>query len=335
MQRILSIMAVALVVMVTAVDFAEARRAGGGFGSRGSRTFSTAPVTRTAPTPAAPIERTMTPRQNAPAATSPTTQNPAANRPGFFSGFGGSMLGGLLMGGLFGMLLGHGFGGGIGFLGMLLQLGLIVLVVSFAMRLFGRGQRPAYSAPSASASSSQSPASAAAPGSFRIPRIGEGLGGLGASAAAASATASAAPTNGKTDEIGIAQNDLDRFEAMLKELQAAYAAEDYAALRRLTTPEAMSYLAEELSENATKGLKNDVRDVHLVQGDVAEAWREGSSDYATVAMRYESIDVMRDRATGRVVSGDAERPTEAVELWTFLRKPAGDWQISAIQAVEE
>ncbi|APG84928.1 TIM44-like domain-containing protein [Sinorhizobium americanum] len=328
MQRILSIMAVALVVMVTAVDFAEARRAGGGFGSRGSRTFSTAPVTRTAPTPAAPIERTMTPRQNAPAAASPTTQNRATNRPGFFNSFGGSMLGGLLMGGLFGMLLGHGFGGGIGFLGLLLQLGLIVLVVSFAMRLFGRGQSPAYSAPSASASS----ASAAGPGSFRIPRIGEGL---GASAAAASATASAAATNGKTDEIGIAQNDLDRFEAMLKELQAAYAAEDYAALRRLTTPEAMSYLAEELSENATKGLKNDVRDVHLVQGDVAEAWREGSSDYATVAMRYESIDVMRDRATGRVVGGDAERPTEAVELWTFLRKPGGDWQVSAIQAVEE
>jgi predicted lipid-binding transport protein (Tim44 family) len=52
-------------------------------------------------------------------------------------------------------------------------------------------------------------------------------------------------------------------------------------------------------------------------------------------MRYESIDVLRDRATGRVVSGDAERPTEAVELWTFLRKPGSDWQVSAIQSVEE
>jgi predicted lipid-binding transport protein (Tim44 family) len=97
----------------------------------------------------------------------------------------------------------------------------------------------------------------------------------------------------------------------------------------------MSYLAEELGENATKGVRNEVRDVHLVQGDVAEAWNESGTDYATVAMRYESIDVMLDRATGRVVSGDAERPTEAVELWTFVRKAGGDWQVSAIQAVEE
>nr|WP_037434221.1 Tim44 domain-containing protein [Sinorhizobium fredii] len=329
MQRILSLMAVALVVMLAVVDVAEARRAGGGFGSRGSRTFSTAPVTRTAPTSAAPIERTMTPRQNAPSAASPTTQNRTANRPGFFNSFGGSMLGGLLMGGLFGMLLGHGFGGGIGFLGLLLQLGLIFLVVTFAMRLFGRGRSPAYAR-----SSVQSSAAATAPSSFRIPGIGEGSGGLDASAAATSATASTSAVGAQTDEIGIEQRDLDRFETMLKELQAAYAAEDYAALRRLTTPEAMSYLAEELGENATNGLKNDVRDVHLVQGDVAEAWNESGADYATVAMRYESIDVMRDRATGRVVSGDAEHPTEAVELWTFVRKLRGDWQVSAIQAVE-
>ena len=69
--------------------------------------------------------------------------------------------------------------------------------------------------------------------------------------------------------------------------------------RKLTTPEAMSWLAEELSDNATKGLKNEVRNVHLVQGDVAESWNEAGDDYATVAMRYESIDVTRDRATGR------------------------------------
>lgn len=334
--------AVGLMVMLTVVDVAEARRAGGGFGSRGSRTFFAPPVTRTAPTNAAPIDRTMTPRQNAEpsTATNPAAQNRTTNpRPGFFNGFGGSMLGGLMMGGLIGMLLGHGLGGGIGFLGLLLQLGLIVLVISLAMRFFGRGQRPAYSAPSASARSS---AMAADSPSFRIPRIGEGMSGQGdraAAAASASARSSASapasgPASGKTDEIGIGQHDLDRFEAMLKEVQAAYGAEDYATLRRLTTPEAMSYLAEELSENATKGLKNDVRDVHLVQGDVAEAWREDGTDYATVAMRYESIDVMRDRATSRVVSGDPDRQTEAVELWTFLRRPGADWQVSAIQGVE-
>jgi predicted lipid-binding transport protein (Tim44 family) len=48
-------------------------------------------------------------------------------------------------------------------------------------------------------------------------------------------------------------------------------------------------------------------------------------------MRYESRDVMRDRATGNVVSGDPEAVTEATELWTFVRPRNGDWKLSAIQ----
>ncbi|MDX0809625.1 hypothetical protein GOD80_31735 [Sinorhizobium medicae] len=327
--RVLAIAAIGVAAMLTVVDVADARRAGGGFGSRGSRTFSAPPATRTAPAPAAPIDRTMTPRQNAQpsTATSPATQNRTGNaRPGFFSGFGGSMIGGLMMGGLIGMLLGHGIGGGVGFLGLLLQVGLVVLLISLAMRFFGRNQRPAYSAPSATARTS---ATAGNPPSFRIPRIGEAVG-----SAAAPRSPAAAPAYGGGEEISVGQDDLDRFETMLKGVQAAYGAEDYAALRRLTTPEAMSYLAEELSDNATKGLKNEVRDVHLVQGDLAEAWRGDGRDYATVAMRYESVDVIRDRATGDVVSGDADRPTEAVEIWTFVRRPGADWQVSAIQGVE-
>lgn len=330
--RVLAVAAVALAAMLTVADLAEARRAGGGFGSRGNRTFSMPPATRTAPTNAAPIERTMTPRQNADpsAATRPAAQSQtAARRPGLFGGFGGSILGGLMMGGLIGMLLGHGLGGGIGFLGLLLQLGLVIAAVSLAMRFFGRGARPAYSAPSAA----RDHAAASGSPSFRIPGIGEGVAG-NVGAPIAPGPSKPAKSAWDNDEIGIGQGDLEHFETMLKQVQAAYAAEDYPALRRLTTPEAMSYLAEELGENATKGLRNEVRDVHLVQGDVAEAWRENGTDYATVAMRYESIDVMRDRATGIVVSGDPDHPTEAVELWTFQRRHGADWQLSAIQAVE-
>jgi hypothetical protein len=36
--------------------------------------------------------------------------------------------------------------------------------------------------------------------------------------------------------------------------------------------------------------------VKLLQGDVAEAWREGDDDYATVAMRYSMVDRTLDRA---------------------------------------
>jgi len=312
--RGLAMLAMALVVMMTVVDVAEARRAGGGFGSRGTRTFSTPSTTRTAPTGAQPIDRTMTRQQPAQpsAGRNATATNP---RPGLFGGLGGSLLGGLMLGGLVGMLLGHGLGGGIGFLGLILQVLLIAGVFLFLRRMFAQRGAPAYAGGADARSQYRDGGS-----DFEIPRIGGGR--------------QAAPQAKPGDEIGIGQADLDRFETMLKELQAAYAAEDFRTLRQITTPEAMSYLAEEIGDNATQGLRNEVRDIHLVQGDVAEAWREGTDDYATVAMRYESIDVMRDRSTGRVVSGDPDNLTEAVEIWTFVRRNGGEWKVSAIQGVE-
>ncbi|MDO9416314.1 Tim44 domain-containing protein [Pararhizobium sp.] len=321
--RVLALVAVGMMLSLTVVDLAEARRAGSGFGSRGTRTFTTPQTTRTAPGDANPITQTMTPRNGVQQQTPAGQTGAAARRPGLFGGFGGSMLGGLVAGGLIGMLIGNGLGGGIGFLGLLLQMALLIGVVTLAMRFFARRQeQPAQSGSGVAASgvSTRSPASGSGLPSFTIPRIGGALGGGAAKTA---------------DEIGIKPFDLDRFETLLKDVQAAYAGENYAELRRMTTPEAMSYLAEELSDNATRGLKNEVRDVHLVQGDVAESWREGNLDYATVAMRYESIDVVRERATGRVVEGDPDKLTEAVELWTFVRKPGSEWQVSAIQGVSD
>ena len=308
----MAVLAIALMTVATTVDVADARRAGGGFGSRGTRTFSMPSTTRTAPTEALPIDRTMTRQQSAQPSASRDTSF-ASRRPGLFGGFGGSLLGGLMFGGLFGMLLGHGFGGGAGFLGLILQVAIIAGLFVFLRRLFAQRSAPAYAGNARSAYQNGS-------SDFEIPRIGGGQ-------------RQAAPQPQSGDEIGIRQADLDRFESLLKALQAAYAAEDFRTLRQITTSEAMSYLAEEIGDNATKGLSNEVRDIHLVQGDVAEAWREGADDYATVAMRYESIDVMRDRASGRIVSGDPDRLTEAVEIWTFVRQGGGDWKVSAIQGV--
>jgi len=73
---------------------------------------------------------------------------------------------------------------------------------------------------------------------------------------------------------------------------------------------------------------NRLSDVKLLQGDLAEAWREGDTDYATVALRYSLVDQMVDRASGRVVEGG---PDEATEVWTFMRKRGGQWILSAIQ----
>jgi predicted lipid-binding transport protein (Tim44 family) len=327
-KHVLSVLAVGMVVSLAAVDFAEARRAGGsGFGSRGTRTFAAPPSTNTAPAPAAPIQRSMTPNQ----ATNPAAQNAARpqnaapqQRRGLFGGIGGGILGGLFLGGLFGMMMGHGFGGMAGMLGMLFQILLIGGLIFLAMRLFARRQQPATGAAS---SRSDYSAPQGNPGGFKIPQMGS----LGGGAAAASASAQPRAASAVTDEIGITSRDLDLFEKLLTDVQTSYGTEDYAKLRALATPEAMSYLAEELGENATNGQRNDVTDVQLLQGDLAESWRENGMEYATVALRYQSIDVMRDRTSNAVVSGDPKTPTEATEIWTFVRKPGQEWKLSAIQ----
>jgi predicted lipid-binding transport protein (Tim44 family) len=130
------------------------------------------------------------------------------------------------------------------------------------------------------------------------------------------------------DEIGTQPGDFDAFEGILGELQSAYGQEDLGKLRSLATPEMVSYFAEELAENASRGVQNRISDTKLLQGDLAEAWREGDTDYASVAMRYTLNDQLVDRETGRIIEGG---PDEATEVWTFRRNRGGNWMVSAIQ----
>ncbi len=295
---------------VATVDMAEARR-GGSFGSRGTRTFQTVPSTNTSPNATAPVNRTMTNQQ---AAQPRNATTPISQRPGGL--FGGGLLQGLFLGGLFGMFLGHGFGGFGGMLSLLFQVALIGGVLWF---LFGRRRRMA--------------TPAGAPGGS-----GNGM-GLGGNPFARhddgqqnanpfQRRGGAAPTQGNSYEVTSA--DLDIFETRLADVQAAFSREDYGALRAVTTPEMMGYLSEELGSNASQGVRNEVFDVKMLGGSVAEAWREGDDTYVTVAMKYESRDVTRDRASGRIVSGD-DSLTETTEIWTFVREGRGEWKLSAIQ----
>lgn len=286
------------VFSVATVDMAEARR-GGSFGSRGTRTFQTVPSTNTSPNATAPVNRTMTNQQSTQQRNATT---PISQRPGGL--FGGGILQGLFLGGLFGMFLGHGFGGGLGILSLLFQ---ILLVGGLVWFFFGRRRMATAGGPS-----SGPQVNPFGSGNDRQQR----------------ANPFAGPATGGAFQPD--NRDLDVFETRLGEVQAAYSREDYGALRAITTPEMMSYLSEELGNNASRGLRNEVFDVKMLGGSVAEAWREGDSEYATVAMRYESRDVTRERQTGRIVSGD-ESLTETTEIWTFVRERGGEWKLSAIQ----
>ena len=132
------------------------------------------------------------------------------------------------------------------------------------------------------------------------------------------------------NNVAIAPADYQAFEQLLKNIQAAWTAQDLAALRAMATPEMVSYFSEQLSDQASRGVRNSVTDVRLEKGDLAEAWSEGSREYATVAMRFSMVDVTRD-STGRIVDGALAERVLATELWTFVRAPGGRWLLSAIQ----
>ena len=130
--------------------------------------------------------------------------------------------------------------------------------------------------------------------------------------------------------VQITATDFAAFEQNLKDVQAAYSTQNLPAMQRLATLEMLTYFESEFAQQASRGLRNTVTDVTLLQGDLAEAWSEPGREYATVAMRFGLIDVTRD-ATGRVVEGNPTQPTQATDLGTFVRAPGGTWMLSAIQ----
>lgn len=292
MSRIsLTFAAIVAVGLVLAPGLADARAGGGSsMGSRGGMTFSAPPPTRTAPNSAQPLQRSVTPS------------------PGFApggvggaprSGFMSALMGGLIGAGIGGLLFGHGFFGGMmglgGFFGFLLQIFLLVLLVRFLIGLFRRPS-PMFAG--------NTPFAGPMP-----------MGGGGSPA---------------QPPLQISPQDYQAFEQLLYGIQAAWSRHDLDGLRALVTPEMLGYFAEQLAEQTSQGVRNEVTDVRLLQGDLAQAWSEGSREYATVAMRFSMIDVTRD-AAGRVVDGSPSEHVAATELWTFVRAPGGRWILSAIQ----
>lgn len=320
LSRLSAAAMIALTLSSLAVTAADARR-GGSFGSRGSRTYMAPRQTYNAPRAALPVERSMTPRpaQVAPSYAPSYGQRQAYRPSGSrFGGFGGGLLGGLIAGGLIGHFLGGGWNagwgqGGGGLLSALLQLALLGGIVWLVIGFFRRRRE---TGPTGNANAfSQASGYASAPSPT--------FGGAGP------ATAAYQPDAGT--DISITAADQRDFERLLIDVQDAFGREDYGRLRQLTTPEIMSYLSEELSQNATQGVRNEVTGTRLIDAEVSEAWREDSADYATIALRYESVDVMRNRATGAVVGGSPGVASETTEYWTFVRHGEGGWKVSAIQ----
>ncbi len=287
-----------------ALDAGAIRMSGGkSFGSRGSRTYAAPPATKTV-SAAAPIDQSMTDRRD-PA----PTEDPALSGAAALSLLVGWR--GLFMGSLIAVSLGRLFGAGMDMLGFVVQFALIGGAVYFVVNFIRSRAQPA---PASSPGSSEAPRGSKAPNCSPF-------------------TFSGGPAP-RASALTIDKDDLNAFERLLGEIYAAYGHEDTDELGARTTPEMLSYFSRELYDTAKQGLRNEVSDVKLLRGDLSEAWRENGSDYATLAMRYSSVCLTVDRATGAVVSGDPGQSSQSIELWTFRRDDRArdeGWQLSAIQ----
>ena len=264
-------------------------------GSRGTRTNEN--------NNAAPVTRSMTPSN--PSATSPMGAPAPAYAGGgsffqrhpFMTGLAGGFLGSMLFSHL------GGLGTGLGFLLTLLIIGGVIF---FLVRLlFGNRLATAGGGP--------------------MPRS------LGAAAAP-----TAARFRGRDTTVGDA--DLNAFQNIHAAVQEAWSRGDLAQMRRVLTPEMLSYFSEELTRNTSQGVQNIVSDVRLLKGEISESWEEGDLQYATAYLRWRALDyvIRLGRSPGDpdyLVSGDPRTPVEAEEVWTFVRRPGGNWLLSAIQQV--
>ena len=268
-------------------------------GSRGSRTWDN--------NNAQPFSRSVTP-QPAPGAAPPGSAYGGSffQRHPFLTGLAGGLIGS--------WLFGHsGFaadGSGASGIGILFELALIGVLIFIGVRLFRRWR---------AANSGWRGNSAL------LPR---------------SAGAAAAPMlrhdHGRT--INLDDADLDAFQSIHRQVQEAWSDGDLGRLRRLMTPEMLGYFSEELTRNASRGVQNQASDVRLVKGELTESWEESDLQYATALMRWSAVDFFArlGRSPGDadyIAGGDPSRPTEAEEMWTFVRRRGGDWLLSAIQQV--
>jgi predicted lipid-binding transport protein (Tim44 family) len=308
--RFLALGAAAILALaITAEAFAKPGR-GSSAGNRGTRTESAVPSTPTAP-------RTSTPQAAPNTAATAARPAPSAPQPSMASTMMKGFAVGLIGAGLFGLLTGGSLFGGLsgimGFLGLLLQVALIALAVRLIWGFF-RNRQQQQATPAGTPQNMERQAEMQP-------------------AAYAGSTAPAQPTERpRVDAVGIGPDDFAAFQQSLTDMMAAYSREDANAIRRIALPEAAGHFIGELEDNQRRGLVNNLGAPTLLQGDLAESWYEDQTAWASVAMRFAMTDTLVERATGKVVAGNATEPSESTEIWTFRRDGMGrPWLLAGVE----
>jgi predicted lipid-binding transport protein (Tim44 family) len=312
MKRSVAIACLAIIALAPVLLVSDAwARAGGGSsgGSRGSRSYSS--PARPSPTPATPSQPTSP----------PSSVQPQPQRSGWGAGLMGG-LAGLALGGLLGsMLFGHGMGGGIGMLEILLIAGGAFLLFRM-MRNRQAASQPSYGQAGGGTWQSQPQ-----PQPYQAP------------------VAQAQPV-----EIG--PSDLDRGIANIRQMdagfdparlsdiasdiffkvQAGWMNRDMREAAAVVTPEMSDILQKDCDRLRGQGRVNRLENIAVRSVDVSEAWQESGQDFVTVHFLANLLDYTVDERSGQVVEGNRSEPVKFEEFWTFVR-PVGPnpWRLTAIQ----
>jgi predicted lipid-binding transport protein (Tim44 family) len=308
MKRFLALACLSALVLAPVLLVADAWArvpTGSPSGSRGSRSYSS---------PASPSQSPATPSQPS------SVQQPQR------SGWGGGLMGGLAgfaLGGLLGsMFFGHGMGGGIGLMEILLIGGGIFLLFRM-MR-----NRQAASTPA--------------------PSYGQGYGGSQPQAQPQQPY----QTSSQAQAVDTGLSDLDRGVSYIRQMdsgfdparfsdtasdvffrvQAAWMARDMRQASASITPEMADMLQKDADRLRGQGRINRLDNIAVRSVTVTEAWQESGQDYVTVHFLASLLDYTVDERSGQVVEGNRADPVKFEEFWTFVR-PVGPsaWRLSAIQ----
>jgi len=307
MKRFLALaclVALALAPILLATD--AWARAGGGRsgGSRGSRSYSS-------PAPASPSRGTL------PSAPPSSFQQPQPQRPGL----GGALMGGLAglaLGGILGsMLFGHGMGGGIGLMEILLIGGGLYLLFRMMRSRQGAAQ-PAVGYGQASGGPQAQPQ----PQLYQAQTVDAGPGDL------ERGVSNIRQMDAAFDPARFSDTASDIFFRV----QAAWMARDMRVASAAITPEMTEILQKDCDRLSGQGRINRLENIAVRSVTVTEAWQESGQDYVTVRFLANLLDYTVDERTGQIVEGSRTDPVKFEEYWTFVR-PVGPnaWKLSAIQ----
>jgi len=229
-------------------------------------------------------------------------------------------LAGLALGGMLGsMFFGHGLGGGIGLMEILLIGGGIYLLV----RMMKNRQVATEPAPS----------------------YGQGYGGGQPQRQPQPQMSQAQPEEAGPSDLERSLSHIRQMDAgfdparftdaasdVFFRVQAAWMARDMSQASASVTPEMADVLQKDCDRLRSQGRINRLDNIAVRSVTVTEAWQESGQDYVTVDFLANLLDYTVDEHSGQVVEGSRIEPVKFEEFWTFVR-PVGPnaWRLSAIQ----